>query len=171
LEVSTFGVEQFSVPSVLCGRSARAWRMVRRYSVRRVFFVFLLAFVFDPLWFRVLFGRGFGRSTCAGRTVRGCMADSPRAPRGRSVIRGRYWRFYKLLRTVRSPGRTVRRTRADNPRYAAGRSAWPLRTVRTSWPDGPPELGCFISWFDSSPLLSCFRVCFKESFLRLEVDL
>jgi hypothetical protein len=48
LEVLTFGVEQFLVLSVPCGRSARAWRTVRRHNVRRVFFVFLLAFVFDP---------------------------------------------------------------------------------------------------------------------------
>jgi hypothetical protein len=67
-------------------------------------------------------------------------------------------------------GRTVRGVGADSPRQQAGRSAWPVRTVRTSWPDGPPEPVCFASWFDSSLPFSCFRVCFKESFLRLEVD-
>jgi hypothetical protein len=82
----------------------------------------------------------------------------------------RYWRFCWLLRTVRGPGQIVRRTRADSPRYVARRSAWPVRIVRPSWPDGPPEPGCFVPWFDFSLLLSCFRVCFKESFLRLEVD-
>jgi hypothetical protein len=59
--------------------------------------------------------------------------------------------------------RTVRGTRPDGPRG-------PLRTVRPVWPDGPPEAERFASWFDSFPLLSCFRVCFKESFLGLEVD-
>jgi hypothetical protein len=61
-----------------------------------VFFVFLLAFVFDPLCFHVLVGRGFERSARSRRRVRGCLVDSPRAPRGRSVIRGHYWRFYLL---------------------------------------------------------------------------
>jgi hypothetical protein len=64
----------------------------------------------------------------------------------------------------------VRSVGADSPRQQAGRSAWLVRTVRPSWPDGPPEPECFVSWFDSSLLLSCFRMCFKESFLRLEVD-
>jgi hypothetical protein len=67
-------------------------------------------------------------------------------------------------------GRTVRGVCADSPRQQAGRSAWLVRTVRPSWSDGPPEPVCFASWFDSSLPLSCFRVCFKESFLRLEVD-
>jgi hypothetical protein len=49
LEVLTFGVKQFLVLSVPCGRSARAWRTVRDVRVLRVFFVFLLVFVFDPL--------------------------------------------------------------------------------------------------------------------------
>jgi hypothetical protein len=49
LEVLTFGVEQFLVMSVPCGRFTRAWRTVREHSVRRVFFVFLLSFAFDPL--------------------------------------------------------------------------------------------------------------------------
>jgi hypothetical protein len=49
LAVLTFGVEQFLVLSVPCGRSGRAWQTVRDVRVLRVFFVFLLAFVFDPL--------------------------------------------------------------------------------------------------------------------------
>jgi hypothetical protein len=49
LEVLTFGVEQFLVMFVPCRRSARAWRTVCGHSVRCVFFVFLLVFVFDPL--------------------------------------------------------------------------------------------------------------------------
>jgi hypothetical protein len=34
--------------------------------------------------------------------------------------------------------------------YIGGRSMWPVRTFRPSWPDGPPEPGCFALWFDSS---------------------
>jgi hypothetical protein len=117
--VLTFGVELFLVLSVPCGRSARAWRTVRGHSVRFVFFVFLLVFVFNLLCFRVLVGRGFGRSVCTGRTVRGCLADSPRAPPGRSVIRGA-----ALL---------VRRAFSDSPRVVAGRSAGSTRTIRTGF--------------------------------------
>jgi hypothetical protein len=80
----------------------------------------------------------------------------------------RFWRFCWLW-TVRGPGRMVRCTCADSPQYIGGQSAWLVRTVRPSWPDGPPEPRCFVPWIDSS-FLSCFRVCFKESFLRLEVD-
>jgi hypothetical protein len=69
-----------------------------------------------------------------------------------------------------APGRTVRVSLADCPRHLAGLSARPLRTVRPTWPDSPPEADSLVPWFDSFPLLSCFRVCFKESFLRFEVD-
>jgi hypothetical protein len=121
----------------------------------------------------------------SGRTVRGCLADSPRAPRGRSAGA---WRTVRVLPADgplfgvisggsicffgRSAvqGQTVRGVCADDPRQQAGRFAWPVRTVRPSWPDGPPEPECFVSWFDSSLPFSCFRVCFKESFQRLEVD-
>jgi hypothetical protein len=133
LEVLTFWVELFLVLSARRGRSTSVWRTVRDLAVRRVFFVFLLAFVFDPLWFRVLVGRGFGRSACAGRTVRGCLADSPRAPRARSVIRGRYWRFCLLFRTVRRSG-------PDGPRCGCGQSAAAGRTVRVACADSPPLL-------------------------------
>jgi hypothetical protein len=47
----TFEVEQFSALSVRRGRSAGKWRTIRGLRVRQVFFVFLLAFRFDPLWF------------------------------------------------------------------------------------------------------------------------
>jgi hypothetical protein len=81
----------------------------------------------------------------------GCLADSPRAPRGRSVIRGRLWRFCLLFRTVRGAGPDgLRCVCADSPRQQAGRSAWPVRTVRPTWPNGPPEPKCFVPWFDSS---------------------
>jgi hypothetical protein len=133
LDVLTFGVELFLVLSVRRGRSARGWRTVRERAVHRVFFVFLLAFVFDLLCFRVLIGRGFARSARARRTVRGCVADSPRAPRGRSVIRGRYWRFCLLFRTVRGSG-------PDGPWCGRGQSAAAGRTVRVACADSPPLL-------------------------------
>jgi hypothetical protein len=71
------------------------------------------------------------------------------------------------------------------PRHLAGLSAWPLRTVRGTWPDcprgscgpsAPPSRTvrqCLAALFLGSippSFLSCFRVCLKESFLRLEVD-
>jgi hypothetical protein len=49
LEVLTFGVELFLVLSAMCGQSASVWRTVHGLAVCRVFFVFLLAFIFDPL--------------------------------------------------------------------------------------------------------------------------
>jgi hypothetical protein len=67
-------------------------------------------------------------------------------------------------------GRTVRGVGADSPRQQVGLSAWPVWTVRPSWPDGPPEPECFVLLFDSFLLLSCFHVCFKESFPRREID-
>jgi hypothetical protein len=51
LGVLTFGVEQFSVLFVPSGWPARARRPVRVHSVLRVFFVFLLGFAFDSIWF------------------------------------------------------------------------------------------------------------------------
>jgi hypothetical protein len=112
------------------------------------------------------------------------LSDGPRVPGGQSAGA---WRIVRVL-TADGPlfgvvtggsvcffgqsvaqGRTVHGAGADSPRQQDGQSAWPVRIVRPSWPDGPPEPDCFVPWFDSS-LLSCFRVCFKESFLRLEVD-
>jgi hypothetical protein len=119
------------------------------------------------------------------RTVRSSGADSPRVPGGQSACSPRMVRYsgssLEVLfafsdgprrRAERSVVyvRTVHGSRPDGPCGPCGRSVWPVRTVRSSWPDGPPEPECFDSWFDSSLLLSCFRVCFKESFLRLEVD-
>jgi hypothetical protein len=133
LGVLTIGVEQFSVLFVPRGRSARAWRTVRVHSVRRVFFVFLLGFAFDPWFFRFLVGRSFGRSACAGRTVRGCLADSLRAPRGRSVIRDASVKV--LLPFSDSP-----RLRPDGRRQGCGQSAIPCRTVRAVFANSPPRL-------------------------------
>jgi hypothetical protein len=97
-----------------------------------------------------------GESAGAWRTVRVLPADGP-------LFAVHLWRFCCLFRIVRGSGRTVRRKGADSPRYPAGQSTIP-------WPDSPPEPGSFVPWFNSSLLLSCFRVCFKESFLILEVD-
>jgi hypothetical protein len=143
----TFGVERFLLCPHLAdgprgpgGRSARTWRTVRAARVRSVFFVFLLVFRFDLSRFWFWVGRSFGRSAVEG---------------GRSA----------------GAWRTVRVLPADGPWFPAGRSA---RLIA----DGPPCLagrsarGCALCFFGSIPLLllSCFRVCFKESFLRLEVD-
>jgi hypothetical protein len=133
LGVLTFGVEQFSALSVPRGRSAWTWRTVRAVPVRHVFFMFLLGFAFDPWRFRVLVGRSFGRSACTGRTVRGCLADSPRAPRGRSVIRGASLEV--LLPFSDSP-----QLRPDGLRQGCGQSAIPCRTVRAAFADSPPRL-------------------------------
>jgi hypothetical protein len=112
------------------------------------------------------------------RTVRVCRADGPRVPGGQSACSPRTVRFLGFATggsvgfNGRSAalGRTVRGMGADSPRCPAGQSARPLRTVRLTWSDSPPVRVSFVPWFDSSLLLSCFRVCFKESFLRLEVD-
>jgi hypothetical protein len=133
LEVLTFGVELFSVLSARRGWSARGWRTVRERAARRVFFVFLLAFVFDPLCFCVLFGRGFRRSACVGQTVRGCLADSPRAPRGRSVFWGSLLEVLLALPDSSRP-------RPDGPPYLCGQSAVHWRTVRVARADSPPLL-------------------------------
>jgi hypothetical protein len=104
-----------------------------------------------------------GQSAGAWRTVHVLPADSPFSGFAIGGSVGFNGRSAAL-------GRTVHGTGADSPRYPAGQSALPLRTVRPTWPDSPPVPGSFVPWFDSSLLLSCFRVCFKESFLRLEVD-
>jgi hypothetical protein len=104
-----------------------------------VFFVFLLGFAFDPFWFRVLVGSGFGQSAAVGgrsagawRTVRVLPADGSlfRVVSGGS---GRYFRRFVVQ------GRTVRGLGADGPWKQAGRSAWLERTVCPAWPDSPPE--------------------------------
>jgi hypothetical protein len=133
LEELTFGVEQFSALSVPRERSAWTWRTVRAVRVHGVFFVFLLIFVFDPSWFQVLVGQGFGRSACTGRTVRGCLADSPRAPRGRFVIRGASLEV--LLPFSDSP-----RLRPDGPRQGCGQSTIPCWTVLAAFADSLPRL-------------------------------
>jgi hypothetical protein len=127
LQGLTFEVRLFSVLSVGRGQSACWWRTVRDVRVRRMFFVFLLSFAFDPLCFRALVGQSFGRSACAGRTVRGCLSrfdfggsvgfnGQSAAQAGRSAV----------------PVRTVRSTLGDGPLGSCGQSAPPGRTVRQS---------------------------------------
>jgi hypothetical protein len=112
------------------------------------------------------------------RTARVCRADSPRVPGEQSVFSPRTVRFlgfatggsvgfngHSAAQDVRSavPVRAVRGTLAEGPRGPCGQSAPTGRTVRQS-------LAALL--FGSIPpfLLSCFCVCFKESFIRLEVD-
>jgi hypothetical protein len=91
----------------------------------------------------------------SGRTVRGCLADSPRAPRGRSVFRGSL--LVVLLVLTDSP-----RPRSDGPLYLCGQSAVHWRTVRVARADSPPLLAgrsaracelCFLVRFLSSLLV------------------
>jgi hypothetical protein len=112
------------------------------------------------------------------RTVRVCRADGPRVPGGQSVCSPRTVRYSGSLlevlfaltdspciRARRSTVRvrTVRGSRPDSPRGPCGRSAPPGRTVRQS-------LAALLYGSIHPSFLSCFCVCFKESFLRLEVD-
>jgi hypothetical protein len=97
------------------------------------------------------------RTVCSsGRTVRGCLADSPCAPRGRSVIRVRLWWFFVLYRTVRGVG-------PDSPRSWCGRSAAAGRTVRVASADGPPLL----ARRSARACVLCFLIRFLFPFLVL----
>jgi hypothetical protein len=84
-----------------------------------------------------------GRSAGAWRTVRVLPADGPLF----GVVSGGSVCFFGRSA---AQGRTVRGVCSDSPRQQARRSAWPVRTVRPTWPDGPPEPECFVPWFDSS---------------------
>jgi hypothetical protein len=167
LGVLTFGVEQFSVLFVPRGRSARARRTVHAHSVRRVL---------ARLRFRSVVFLSFGWASF--RTVCMYRADSPRLPGGQSAC---------SPQTVRYSGSLLEVLVAfsDGPRLKAERSAARVRTVRDKLPDSPRGLcgqsappgrtfrQCLAAlFFHSIPssFLSCFRPCFKESFLRLEVD-
>jgi hypothetical protein len=85
------------------------------------------------------------RSVLSGawRTVRALPADGPLF----EVVSGGSVCFFG--RSV-AKGRTVRGVCTDSQRQQAGRSAWPVRTVRPTWTDDPPEPECFVPWFDSS---------------------
>lgn len=132
--------------------------------------------VLARLCFRSIVALSFGWAKF--RKVRVCRADSPLVPGGQSACSPRMVHFSRFTtggsvcfngRSAAQDGqsaarlRTVRGTLPDGPRG-------PWRTVRPAWPDGPPKAGSFASWFDSSLPFSCFCVCFKESFLSLEVD-
>jgi hypothetical protein len=140
LGVLTFGVEQFSVLFVPGGRSAKAWRTVREGLADgpRAQFSSRVLCVLSQLRFRSVLVSSFGWKwfrtvRSSGRTVRGCLADSPRAPRGWSVVLGRLWRFCLLFRTVRGSG-------PDSPRCGCGQSVAAGRTVRVARADSSPLL-------------------------------
>jgi hypothetical protein len=175
LEELTRGVGLFLPLSVRRGQFACAWRIVREVPVqpssshvRRVL---------ARLHFRSGFALGFccsqfadGPNFCRGRS--GFGADGPPGPCGQSVFPG--------------SSLVVLLAFTDCPRFLAGPFVWPLLTVCGTWPDclrgqcgqsAPPGRTvrqCLAALFLGSippSFLSCFRVCFKESFLRLEVDL
>jgi hypothetical protein len=130
--VLTFGVEQFLVLSVPCGRSVRAWQTVRDVHVLRVFFVFLLALFSVCCDFEFWLGEVSdgprepgGQSAGAWRTVRVLPTDGP-------LFGVCYSRFWLLFRTVRG-------SRPDDPRHGCGQSAIPCRTVRVACADNPPR--------------------------------
>jgi hypothetical protein len=137
----TFEVGLFLGLFVKRGQSAGVWQTVREASVLRVL---------PRLCFRSALILSFGWKRF--RTVRCSGADSPWVPGGRSACSSRTIRYsgfatggsVSFFGQSATQGRTVRGTGADSPRQQAGQSAWPVRTVRPSWPDGPPEPGCFV---------------------------
>jgi hypothetical protein len=167
----TFGVEQFFA-SV---REARIVREVVADGPREQCSSRVLR-VLARLHFRSVLVLSFGWTRF--RTVRSRGADSPRVPGERSACSPRTVCFsgfatggsvgfigQSAAQAERStvPVRTVRGTLADSPCGSCRQSAPPGRTVRQS-------LAALL--FGSIPpsFLSLFRVCFKQSFLRLEVD-
>jgi hypothetical protein len=125
--------------------------------------------VLDRLRFRSILVLRFGWTRF--RTIRSRGTDSPRVPGGRSVFprvaTGGSIGFFGQSAAQAGQSavrmRTVRRIWPDSPRGSCGPSAPPGRTVRQ----------CLAALFLGSippSFLSCFRVCFLESFLRLEVD-
>jgi hypothetical protein len=133
LEELTFGVGQFSALSVRGGQSACLWR-----TVRDLLFIVCSSCSCSPSFsircvFEVLLGEVSDGPHVPGATVRGCLADSPRAPRGRSVFRGSLLEV--LLALTDSP-----QTRPDGPPYLCGQSVEPWRTVRLARADSPPLL-------------------------------
>jgi hypothetical protein len=133
LERLTFKVEQFSALSARRGRSAGLWRTVRDLAVRRGVLRVLARLHFRSVLVLSFGWKCFRTVRSSGQTVRGCLADSPRAPRRRSVIRGRLWRFCLLFRTVRG-------SRPDGPWCGCGQSAAAGRTVCVARADSPPLL-------------------------------
>jgi hypothetical protein len=163
LERLTFEVKLFSALSARRGQSASTWRTVREQvadSSRHVSSSRVLR-VLAQLLFRSVVALGFRWARfrtvrSSGRTVRGCLADSPRAPHGRSVIRCRLWRFCLLFRTVRGEG-------PDGPRCVRGQSAEAGWTVRVACADGPSLL----AGRSARACALCFLVRFLPSSLVL----
>jgi hypothetical protein len=122
--------------------SSRVLRVLARRSFRSVAIL-----SFSSMKFRTVRSRG--------RTVRGCLADSPRAPRGRSIIRVRLFWFCVLYRTVRGVG-------PDSPQGWRGRFAASGRTVRETSADGPPLL----AGRSARACERCFLVRFLPVFSR-----
>jgi hypothetical protein len=128
-------------PRVAC--SSGVLRVLARLLFRSV-----LVLSFGWMWFRTV------RSS--GRTVHRCLADSPRAPRGRSVFRGSL--LVVLLDLTDSP-----RPRPDGPPYLRGQSVVHWRTVRVARADSPPLL----AGQSARACVLCFLVRFLSSFLVL----
>jgi hypothetical protein len=163
LRVLTFGVEQFSILFVPGGRSAST-----------VFFVCSSCSCSALLSIR--FGFGLWLEVVSDSPQQ--RADGPRVPGGQSACSPRrvcYSGSSLEVLFAFSDGpwcgvgrsvvwvRTVRGSRPDGPRGSSGQSAPPGRTVRQS-------LSALFLGSIPPFLLLFFRVCFKESFLRLEVD-
>jgi hypothetical protein len=122
--------------------SSGVLRVVARLSFRSVV---ILSFGWTKFW----------TVRSSGWTVRLYLADSPRAPRGRSVLRDSL--LVVLLVLTDSP-----RPRPDGPPYQCGQSAVHWRTVRVARADSPPLLAgrsaracvlCFLVRFLYSPLV------------------
>jgi hypothetical protein len=111
----------FEVGLFFCSvRASRTVRVILADGLRRACSSGVLR-VLARLSFRSVVVLSFGWTKF--RTVRGCLADSPRAPRGRSVFRGASLVVLCVL--------------SDSPRRRAGQSAVLVRTVCVSRPDGP----------------------------------
>jgi hypothetical protein len=94
-----------------------------------------------------------GPSFSSGRS--GSRADSPPGLRGRSVFLGS---FLVVLLAL-----------TDCPRHLAGRSAWPLRTVRGTWPDcsrGPCGQSAPLAGQSARAWQLCSLVRFLPPFFR-----
>jgi hypothetical protein len=171
LEELTFEVKQFLPPSMRRGQSACTWRTVRGYSVLRMFIVFLLVFVFRSGFVLGFYCSQFADGPSFSSRRSRTRADGPPGLHGWSVFPGA-----SLVVLVAF---------SDRPWHLAGLSAAPLRTVRGTWPDCPrgpcgqsapsgrtvrQSLASLLLGSISPSFFTCFRVCFKESFLKLEVD-
>jgi hypothetical protein len=173
LEELTRGVGLFLPLSVRRGQSTCAWPTVREVPVQpsssRV------CRVLARLRFRSGFVLGFrcsrfadGLSFSSGRFGSG--ANGPPGPHGQSIFPGSslvvllaFTNCPRLMAGLSAaPGWTVRGSWPDCPRGLCGQSAPPGRTVRQC-------LAALLLGSIPPSFLSYFRVCFKESFLRLEV--